>query len=277
MMGSRDDAVVSYRDILQWLSDTEVAAPRDIAEGRRRENVIRTQCRNLRDCGLLEEVTHDVYALSEQGKKYLDGELSLPEKRGDIAVEQLSPTSVEVTHFGRISDLSSLDAETIIAFNFERYENDTYGLVRNSRTVTERRIGNVSESDLDRVISEFPTAEPLIQQCAHWVRAISGLHFFPDANHRTAIGSLRALLYFNDVDVPDNWPGRELDRTIIKAKFIRDFVVDVRFDNLWQRDELYRLWHRHFRNLFLDIEDTTRHARSTNRLGRALDAARKQG
>lgn len=276
-MDSRDGAFVSHRDILQWISNVELASPRDIAEGRRRENVIRVQCRNLCDCGLLEEVTHDVYTLSEKGSRYLDGEVSLPEERGDIAVEQLRSESSEATVHGRISDLSSIDAETIIAFNFERYENDTYGLVRGSREVTKRRIGNVSESDLGRVLREFPTTEPLTQQCAHWVRAISGLHLFPDANHRTAIGSLRALLYFNDVEAPPDWPGRELDRTIIKAKFVRNFVVDVRFDNLWQRDELYRLWHRHFRNLFLDVEDTTYHVRSTNRLGRALDAARKQG
>lgn len=276
-MNSRDGAFVSYRDVLEWVSDVEVATPRDVAESRRRENVVRVQCRDLADCGLLEEVTHDVYALSERGRAYLEGELSLPEENGDVAVDQLRPEPRGEAVPGRITDLSSLDAETLIAFNFDRYHDDTYGLVEGSRERTKRRIGNVSEADLDRVIREFPTAEPLTQQCAHWVRAISGLHFFPDANHRTAIGSLRALLHFNDVEVPAAWPGRELDRTVLKAKFVRNFVVDVRFDTLWKRDELYRLWHRHFRNLFLDVAAETYHANSTNRLGRALDAARRQG
>lgn len=276
-MESQDGAFISYKGILQWLNSQETAAPRDIAEGRRRENVIRNQCRTLCRCGLLERVTHDVYTLSEQGQKYVNGELDLPEADGDIAIDRLHQDSQWSQGGCRIKDTRGMDAETIIAFNFDRYENDHYGLVHGSRADTKQRIGNVSESDLDRVIREFPLNQPLIQQCAHWVRAISGLHFFPDANHRTAIGTLRGLLFLNDIIRPDGWPGRELDRTIIKAKFIRNFVVDVRFDNLWQKDELYQIWHRHFRNLFLDIEDTTYHARPTTRLGRALDAARKQG
>lgn len=276
-MGSRDGAFVAYKEILQWLSDDGPAAPRDIAESRRRENVIRLQCRDLRERGLLDERTHDVYELSNRGQDYVDGDLDLPELDGDIAIEQMETNPRWSEESARITDLSGIDAETIIAFNFDRYENDTYGLVRGSRADTKQRIGNVAERDLNRVIREFPTDEPLIQQCAHWVRAISGLHFFPDANHRTAIGSLRVLLYYNAISAPDEWPGRDLDRRVIKAKFIRNFIVDVQFDNLWRKDELYHLWHRHFRNLFLDLEDTTYHARPTERLGRALDAARKQG
>lgn len=276
-MTSREDGVVSYRTIIEWLSERGPASPRDIAESRRRESVIRVKCRTLRECGLLERITRDVFVLSERGRRYLADDVALPEECGDVAVDELRSDSTRTDVPGRITDVSSVDAETIIAFNFDRYENDHYGLVRESRSDTKRRIGNVSESDLDRVIRELPRNEPVVQQCAHWVRAISGLHFFPDANHRTAIGGLRALLYFNDVALPENWPGRELRRTVLKAKFVRNFVVDVRFDNLWTKDELYQLWHRHFRNLFLNVEDMTHHARSTERLGRALDAARKRG
>jgi len=239
--------------------------------------VIRVQCQKLQNCGLLDEVTHEVYVLTDKARAYLSGDIELPQADRDISVQELRPSTSRETAIGQIRDTDVLDAETIITFNFDRYEQDTYGLVRGSHATTKQRIGNVSEGDLNRVIREFPTNEPLIQQCAHWVRAISGLHFFPDANHRTAIGSLRALLALNGVEMPEEWPGRELDRTIIKAKFVRNFVVDVRFDNLWRKDELYQLWHRHFRNLFLDLEDTTDHARPTKRLGRALDAARKQG
>jgi len=267
---------MSHRDILEWLSDREPAAPRDIAESRRRENVIRVQCQNLHECGLLDEVTHEVYVLTDQARDYVSGDILLPEENGDICVQKLHPPSRAATVLGRITNLDVLDAETIITFNFDRYEDDTYGLVQDSHVATKQRIGNVSESDLDRVIREFPTNEPLIQQCAHWVRALSGLHFFPDANHRTAIGSLRALLSLNDIETPEEWPGQELDRTIIKAKFVRNFVVDVRFDTLWRKDELYQLWHRHFRNLFFDLADTTDHARPTKRLRRALDAARER-
>lgn len=277
-MNSSEQAFLTYRELLEWLSDCAPASPRDIAESRRRENVLRIQCRELCDCGLLRPITHDVYELTEQGREYVAGELDLPENSGDLAVESLRTVPQWQESAERITDVSGIDAETIIAFNFARYEDDVdqYGLVENSRRITERRIGNVSESDLNRVLREFPRHEPLVQQCAHWVRAISGLHFFPDANHRTAIGSLRALLYFNEIPLPTEWPGREIDRTILKAKFVRNFVANVRFDNLWKKDELYHTWHRHFRNLFFDLETTSVHKYSTARLRRALIAARNQ-
>ncbi|WP_132058115.1 hypothetical protein [Halorussus amylolyticus] len=278
-MDSPEQAFLTDTELLEWLSNCEPAAPRDIAESRRRENVIRLQCRQLRDCGLLQQVTHDVYELTQRGRKHVGGELDLPETDGDLPVELSRIAPRWQRDDDRITDVDGIDAETIIAFNFERYEDevDQYGLVQNSRRITKRRIGNVSERDVDRVLREFPRQEPLVQQCAHWVRAISGLHFFPDANHRTAMGSLRALLYLNDISAPDEWPGHEINRTILKAKFIRNFVVDVRFDTLWEKDELYHLWHRHFRNLFFDLEPTSVHKHSTTRLGNALDAARKQG
>ena len=276
-MDSQDGAFLSHKEILQWLFGGGPAAPRDIAENRRRENVIRIQCRTLHECDLLDRITHDVYVLSERGKNYVEGELELPESDGDLAVDSLKRRPQWKDDGRQITDVSGIDAETIIAFNFDRYEHDHYGLIRGSHVDTKQRINNVSEGDLDRVLREFPTNEPVVQQCAHWVRALSGLHFFPDANHRTAMGSLRALLYFNQITPPDEWPGTELDRTIIKAKFIRNFVVDVRFNNLWEKDELYQLWHRHFRNLFLDVESARHQTVPTERLGRALDAARKQG
>jgi hypothetical protein len=36
------------------------------------------------------------------------------------------------------------------------------------------------------------------------------------------------------------------------------------------------VWHRHFRHLFLDVESNRSHTHSTERLGRALNAAREQ-
>ncbi len=277
-MNSSEQAFLTYRELLEWLSNSGPASPRAIAESRRRESVIRIQCRELCDCGLLRPTTHDVYELTDRGREYVAGELDLPEDDDDIAVEasRIAPQWRERDE--RITDVSGIDAETIIAFNFERYEDEShqYGLVRESRQVTERRIGNVSESDLNRVLRELPRHEPLVQQCAHWVRAISGLHFFPDANHRTAIGSLRALLYLNEIPLPSEWPGRGIDRTVLKAKFVRNFVVSVQFDTLWKKDELYHVWHRHFRHLFLDVESNRSHTHSTERLGRALNAAREQ-
>src|SRR6056297_453425 len=163
-MDSPEQAFLTYRELLEWLSDCAPASPRDIAESRRRESVIRTQCRELCDCGLLRPTTHDVYELTDRGREYVAGELDLPEDGDDIAIEfsRIAPQWRE--RDDRITDVSGIDAETIIAFNFERYEDesDQYGLVENSRRTTERRIGNVSESDLDRVLRELPRHEPLV-------------------------------------------------------------------------------------------------------------------
>lgn len=277
-MSGESEPFITYKGVLEWLQGQSPAAPRDISESFRRENVIRYQCRELCECGLAECVTHDVYAITERGIQYLTADLELPEKDGDLDVDELREQPRWQEEARRITDFSGIDAETIKQFNFERYQDpeDKYGLVQESREKTVQRIWNVADCDLNRVMREFPRNEPVVQQCAHWVRAMTGKHFFPDANHRTAMGSLRAILELNQI-TPPRWPGRELDRMILKAKFIRNFVVDVRFDNLWQKDELYHLWHRHFRNLFYDLENTKHHERSTAHLRRALDAARNQG
>lgn len=269
---------VTYKGVLRWLRAQNPATPRDISESFRRENVVRTQCRELCESGLVECVTHDVYAITEKGIQYLNGDLELPEKYNDLDIDEVRDRPRWREEPDRITDFSGIDAETIKQFNYERYQDsdDRYGLVENSRKKTERRIWNVVDCDLDRVMREFPHYEPVVQQCAHWVRAMTGKHFFPDANHRTAMGSLRAIIELNEIE-PPRWPGRELGRIILKAKFIRNFVVDVRFDNLWQKDELYHLWHRHFRNLFYNLENTKHHACSTPHLRRALNAARNRG
>lgn len=273
---SDNHGILEYEEILSKLRDRGLATPRGIGESRYRENVIRNRCRELCRCGLTERVTRDVFGITEEGIQRLDGDGDLPKTNGRLAVDELSERRY-CREEERITDFGGIDAETIKQFNYERYQDpeDKYGLVDSSREKTIRRIWNVQDTALERVMREFPRNEPVVQQCAHWVRAISGKHFFPDANHRTAIGSLKALLQLNGIR-PPRWPGNGLDRMILKAKFVRNFVVDVRFDNLWQKDELYALWHRHFRDLFYDVENAKHHRLSTSHLGRALDAARKQ-
>jgi len=281
-VSSREDVtdsrgILDYEEILSSLRENSPAAPKDISQSRYRENVIRSRCRDLCECRLVERVTHDVFSISERGVRYLDGDIDLPKRDGDINVDKLRDSPQWRSETNRITDLGGVDAETIKQFNYERYRDpeETYGLVDASREKTIRRIWNVQDADLRRIMREFPRHEPVVQQCAHWVRAISGKHFFPDANHRTAIGSLKALLRLNGIQ-PPCWPGKHLDRVVLKAKFVRNFVIDVRFDNLWRRDELYRLWHRHFKSVFYDLETTKHYRLSTANLGRVLDAARRQ-
>lgn len=108
-----------------------------------------------------------------------------------------------------------------------------------------QRISKVRNGDIGRIMAEFPVHEPLPNQCAHWVRAIVGLHFFPDANHRTAMATLNVILQLNGIS-PVRWSDRRYKTAIFKSKMIRRFILDVRFDNLWCKDELYLLWHRYF-------------------------------
>ncbi|EMA42892.1 hypothetical protein C448_10462 [Halococcus morrhuae DSM 1307] len=276
-MPDEQQGYVSFDEIIAYLRSNGESSPADISESRRRENVVRLQCRALQECGLVVQVTHGIYTLSERGHRYADDEIELPREDGEIDIEGLRTERPQARRGSRITDFSEIDAETIKRFNYAFYSNsrDRYGLVNCSSETTERRISNVKDFQLDRVMREFPTDEPLSQQCAHWVRAISGKHFFPDANHRTAMGSLAALLQLNGIDIPPAWPGRHIDRTVLKSKFVRNFVVDVRFDNLWRRDEQYILWHRHFTALFHDSKERQSHRISTQRLKESLENARK--
>ena len=276
-MHDQRQGYISFDEIVAYLHENGGSSPADISESRRRENVVRLQCRALQECHLLVRITHGIYALSERGHRYADGEIELPREDGEIDIEGLRAEQPRTSREPRITDFSEIDAETIKQFNYEFYNNsrDNYGLVNRSSETTERRISNVKDFQLDRIMREFPTDEPLSQQCAHWIRAISGKHFFPDANHRTAMGSLSAILQLNGIDIPPAWPGRHIDRTVLKSKFIRNFIVNVRFDNLWQRDEQYMLWHRHFKAIFHDSAEIQSHRIPTPRLKESLENARR--
>lgn len=268
---------MGYRTILEKIAKTGPASPKDISESRYRENITRLRCRKLVDRGLLRQITHDIYELSDAGQQYLSGDQSFSLATSDPGTKQITAKSSQNIPDNRITDITEMDAETMKQFNYEWYQDPQgdYGLVNESPKRTERRIWNVQDLELDRVIEEFPIREPVVQQCAHWIRAISGKHFFPDANHRTTMASLKALLQINNIQIINNWPGRHIERTVLKSKFIRNFIVDIRFDNLWDRDEHYLLWHRHFRNLFYDFEEIHYHHVPTGILKRALEQARE--
>ncbi|MFQ3320815.1 MAG: prophage maintenance system killer protein, partial [Natronomonas sp.] len=165
----------------------------------------------------------------------------------------------------RISDFSILDPPTIKQINF----------VRSDRQLTKRRIWNVKNSRLSRLMREFPTNEPLPKQCAHWMRAIAGIHLFPDANHRTGINTLQILVAENPCEVELTISG-EIEWYVLQSKLIRHLQADVRFDTLWKRDEHYTLWHRYFRSELCGEDHAHAKQADIEHLRTVLSHARKQ-
>lgn len=147
----------------------------------------------------------------------------------------------------RITAVSSLPAADIKWRNrrFFRNPDHVYTTEPDTETVAVRKIENVRNGDLRRVLRTFPTNEPLYVQCAHWIRAFAGKQFFPDANHRTAMLTLDYVLGENGIETPD-WPGDHVVESVVHSKFLISNKTYVTFDNLWEKDDLYLVWRRHF-------------------------------
>lgn len=158
------------------------------------------------------------------------------------------------TEYPRITDLSALTPETIkwrnTQFLNDREREYDMGF-QESRQELRSRIWNTRNHNLRRVVREFPRDEPLRPQCALWMHAMVGKEFFPDANHRTAVATLRKLLEENDIEYADWSPERlrEARKRSHEVRFElgrRDDITDVRMDTLYRRDELYTVWLRFF-------------------------------
>ncbi len=263
------------REIIDWLDTTEGATPRDIAEGRRRENVLRLQCRNMVNIGLLSNVAHDTFKVSNEGKAFLRGETSYPSNNGQFAIDEiLRCPDWRLTKF---DELDSQDIK-IINKNFFEDEDNDYRFINESPSLTLQRIRNVQDCKLNRIIEEFPRTEPLPQQCAHWMRAFSGLHMFPDANHRTGMAALYGLLNSNNLaPSPSEWPDKSIDRVVLQSKIARGLHSDIRFNTFWLRDELYASWHRYFRNLLCNVCNRMSIKPSVNDLREIVEFGRRKG
>lgn len=270
---SSEPMYLSDRDLLTELNTHDHASPHELAHHRFRENVIRLQLRDLERIGLTEALTHDTYRLTSYGQQVHNGEDSLPAKNGIFDLSEIADYSLPDSD-SRLTDFSNLDGETIKQLNFDIIEDtaEEYGWVRGSPETTRQRIGNVPETDLHRIMREFPTHDPLPQQCAHWMRAIAGLHFFPDANHRTAMNTL-SVLYRTLKD--DQLPiGPNIKRVVLESKIARHILSEVRFDTLWKRDSLYYIWHRYFR-FVLHNDGHRRHEPPEHHLRLTLNYARE--
>ena len=144
----------------------------------------------------------------------------------------------------RIRELSVLEPENFKYRNTQFLKDDSqpYDTGKGKPDdALRRQIWNVRNGDIRRVLSDFPTDEPLREQCALWMHAVVGKHFFPDANHRTAVALLRKLLDANDIEYRP-WSINRLQEARANSHRVRRETEPIRLDTLYRRDELYDLW-----------------------------------
>lgn len=156
----------------------------------------------------------------------------------------------------RIDDLSEIDAENFKFRNTKFLISDDlhYDVAEHeSRQQLRHDIWAVRNGDLRRVLRQFPRDSPLRVQCALWMHALAGKHFFPDANHRTAIALLRDLLWANGVR-PGKWSPERTRRARDESHEVRARIDPVRLDTLYRRDSLFLVWWRYFVDVLREPE-----------------------
>lgn len=146
----------------------------------------------------------------------------------------------------KITDLSSITPETMKRQNTEFWRRDAEYETVIADHHTRRRIWNTRNGDLRRLFRDFPTDVPIYEQCASWVHAVAGREFFPDANHRTAVASLRGLLRENGIQ-PGRWPPDVSRATAVRSHRIRREIANVCLDTLYRRDQLFLVWLLYFK------------------------------
>lgn len=150
----------------------------------------------------------------------------------------------------RIKDLSSIEAldfkqeNTSFLQTDAEYEQTDYDRLKDLR----HQIWSTRNGDIRRVLYDFPVNAPLHEQCAGWMHAIAGKHFFPDANHRTALSLLRTLLYENGLP-PGRWPPTISRDTVLRSHIVRRQIPPVQLDTLYRHDPLFLVWILYFKNV----------------------------
>lgn len=147
---------------------------------------------------------------------------------------------------GRITDLSFLSPENFIQTNltfFRETEYDDYGDPMSTR----KEIKRTDKSDLQRVLNQFPDDREVDRQCALWMQAVAGKHFFPDANHRTAIALLKQILRENQI--LEEWDVETAYEILSESKRARR-EADITMSDIYTEDELYEVWKSYFEDLF---------------------------
>lgn len=157
----------------------------------------------------------------------------------------------------RITDLTGLSAENFKQRNTQFFRDDSHPYQTGRENIPDRvrhDIWVVRNGDLRRVLRGFPRELPLRLQCAHWMHAVVGKHFFPDANHRTAIALLRELLVMNNIK-PGTWPAERTKEVRQRSHDVRKMIEPVRLDTLYERDWLWIVWWRYFLDVLRHPEE----------------------
>ena len=145
--------------------------------------------------------------------------------------------------YPRITDVSALDAQDFKIRNtkfllgnteYEQTGIESFAQLRHQIWVTRN-------GDIRRVLSQFPRHWPVKAQCAGWMHAVVGKHFFPDANHRTAVALLRRLLDENGIGY-ERWSRDRLRTARDESHSVRREIDTVRLDTLYRKDRLYDVW-----------------------------------
>ena len=278
---SRGPSALSDMQVLETVGRIGTASIYDISEDRVSKSRLRLQCRYLRKLGLLQREGSESYSLSDDGADLLGGEQKLPQSDGYLHLRELLDFPDE-----RITDMSVLNQEDLKQINYERFREsesvnsdnrEPYSVdVRDPRRKA-RKVLSAKKWKLDRLLREFPRTEPLASQCAHWVTSLVSFHFFPDANHRTAMISLYQLALGNDVIKEDHrWPGSdtEIAKAVLLSKFHRHLSPRRTFDRLWRRDTLYWHWYQYFEFLLFDVRYPALKRRSEEQLREKLRRVR---
>ncbi|MFB6161978.1 MAG: hypothetical protein ABEJ86_00850 [Halococcoides sp.] len=157
----------------------------------------------------------------------------------------------------RITDPYVIDAENFKFRNTRFLNSDAkYDILDHETPQRVRhRIWVTRNGDLRRVLSDFPTDDRICEQCAGWMHAVAGRHFFPDANHRTAVVLLRRLLRENGI-TPGTWPADRTRETVIRSHRVRAEIDNVRLDTLYRRDRLFLVWLLYFKCVLRVPEQT---------------------
>ncbi|MDZ7688745.1 MAG: hypothetical protein U5J64_08510 [Halobacteriales archaeon] len=152
---------------------------------------------------------------------------------------------------GRITEVN-LDVDDVIRTNMEFFRDDdaeyedahAYTHLDTRRRI---KLGKGKRKDMSKVIEDFPTEEALASQSALWMRAMVGLHFFPDANHRTAMATLRGMMKDNGIE-PFR-PFVEVKERSVEVLGVSKELrrgTDVDMSNYYEKDRLYEVWLEYF-------------------------------
>ena len=149
----------------------------------------------------------------------------------------------------RIEDIP-LDESSLITANIQIKKEYESGPV--DETPKEVILSNAySVEDVRRLsrklIDEFPKEEPLVDQAALWVQAVTAFHFFEDRNHRTAFLTLEEILDENGFEMdPHPMDDDMVQRTmeaLKQSKSARDMnTLGRQGENMYEKDEIYRVW-----------------------------------